>query len=326
MNKTSIICFLTVLAVIFSGMAIITASATEENFKASSLTANDVNCRKCHTDTPHVIHAAKPVDCENCHGDKRSVSIPQCTKCHSGPIHKVHEGKVNSNTCSYCHTTIETVHNNLLSGAVCSHCHKNLIEVHGADISCGKCHRSPPNIVKPSMSSGMTVVCQVCHTGENVAGIHGETSEKQACYNCHKGTSGAAGRDVPHVIHESKVECNTCHQQNKQVVIPQCTRCHNIKELHAFTKIGKLNQQTGLQCEVCHKKEAKPSPVKTPAPTPTETSTPLPTAVVPEETVVESAPGPDGTDSAETTESPGFQTVTAVALLVTAYFVRRQGK
>ena len=321
MNKIRMVCLLAALAVIVSLTGMVAASAAEENFKASSLTAKDVNCRKCHTDTPHIIHAQKPVECQNCHGNKLSVSIPQCTKCHSGPIHKVHEDKVNSNTCSNCHTTIETVHNNLLSGAVCSHCHTNLIEVHGADISCGKCHRSPPNIVKPQMSSGMTVVCQVCHTEGNVAGIHGELAEKQACYNCHKGTSDAEGRDVPHIIHQTKVECKNCHQSStRQLIIPECTKCHKVEELHAFGKIGKLNKQTGLQCEVCHKKETNPSSTKTATPTPTEIQTPEPTAVVPEETVVESAPQ---TEETEAEELPGFPVVMAVALLVTAYFVRR---
>lgn len=318
MSKIRLIYFLTALVLIVSLTVIIPAYAAEENFQSSSLTAKDVNCKKCHTDTPHIIHAQKPVECINCHGDKRSVAIPQCTKCHNGPIHKVHEGKVNSNTCSNCHKTIETVHNNLLSGAVCSHCHTNLIEVHGADISCGKCHRSPPNIVKPTMSQGMTVVCQACHSQENVAAIHGTAADKKACYNCHKGTSEVSGRDVPHIIHASKVECNTCHQQNKQVIIPQCTQCHNINELHAFGKIGKLNQQSGLQCSICHKDETKLSGAATPEPA--QTQTPEQTVVAPLDTEVEPAPQAGENEAAE---SPGFGAVMAVALLVSAYFVRR---
>ena len=51
------------------------AYAAEATFSASMLTANDVNCEKCHTDTPHVIHANKPVECVNCHGDKLNISI-----------------------------------------------------------------------------------------------------------------------------------------------------------------------------------------------------------------------------------------------------------
>lgn len=318
MSKIRLIYFLTALTVIISATALIPAYAAEENFQSSSLTAKDVNCRKCHTDTPHVIHAPKPVECINCHGDKLSVEIPQCTKCHDGPIHKVHEGKVNSNTCSYCHTTIENVHNNLLSGAVCSHCHTNLIEVHGAEISCEKCHRSQPGIVKPVISSGMTVVCQACHTQENVAGIHGEPAEKQACYNCHKGTSGAEGGDVPHIIHETKVECKNCHQSStSQLIIPECTSCHKVEELHAFGKIGKLNQQTGLRCEVCHTKETNPASVKAASPESTGTRTPEPT-VAGETALTTTQPA-----EAESEESPGFPAIMAVALLLTGYLVRR---
>jgi hypothetical protein len=243
------------LAVMFATVA----QAVETNFSVSSLTASDVNCKKCHTDIPHIIHAPKPVSCENCHGDKKSVEIPKCTKCHDGPIHKVHEGKI-SQGCPYCHKNIEPVHTNFTSEAVCSHCHKDLIEVHGKDQSCTKCHRSPPEIVKPLKSPEMILVCQNCHPQTSVATIHGETTNKQGCYNCHKGTSQLNGSDVPHTIHQTKASCKDCHEDNGKVVVPQCIKCHDIDKLHAFNKIGKLTSTT-LSCQVCHSGET--NPVKT---------------------------------------------------------------
>lgn len=222
------------------------------NFLVSSLTANDVNCKKCHTDIPHVIHARKAeATCEKCHGDKLSVAIPQCTKCHNGPIHKVHAGKINKG-CEYCHKNIAPIHTNLIGEAVCSHCHKDLIQVHGEDQSCTKCHKTPPEIVKPLKAEGMVLVCQNCHPSSSIATIHGSIEEKQGCYNCHKGASQLSGSDVPHNIHQDKASCKDCHQDNGKVVVPQCIKCHKIDELHAFDKIGKLTTQSGLECSICH--------------------------------------------------------------------------
>ncbi len=294
------------------GFLLATASyAAEPNFSASSLTAKDVNCKKCHTNTPHVIHAQKPVDCVNCHGDKSSVSIPQCTKCHDGAIHKVHAGKVETQACSFCHKNIESLHSTLIGDTVCSHCHSNLIDVHGKDSSCQKCHKSPPNIVKPVKSPDMTLICQDCHAKPSVAAIHGEVNDKKGCYNCHKGTSKVTGSEVPHVIHAKKVDCNGCHQENGKIVVPKCTKCHVIDKLHAFDKIGKLTSQSGLQCSACHA-ELLPaaSPEPTQASTPAQTvSAPVETAEVPQDTAVKTS---------------GFETVMAVGVLLTGYVVRRR--
>lgn len=228
-----------------------TTTYAEANFSASSLTASDVNCKECHIGTPHIIHAQKPAaTCENCHGDKRSVTIPQCTNCHNGTIHKVHKGKVNTQTCDYCHKSINQVHINLTNNAVCSHCHEDLVEVHGDNESCVKCHKTPPDIVKPLKSEGMILVCQNCHPSTSVATIHGDIDSKQGCYNCHKGTSELNGSDVPHTIHVDKTGCQDCHQDNGKIVIPRCDKCHKINELHAFDKIG--TRITDQRCQICH--------------------------------------------------------------------------
>ncbi len=261
-------CWLVLLVLIMIAVTTVIVQA-EENFSASSLTASDVDCKKCHTDTPHVIHAQKAAaSCENCHGDKLSVAIPQCTKCHDGPIHKVHAGKIEKG-CDYCHKTIGQVHTNLTSNAVCSHCHKDLVEVHGENQSCVKCHKTPPEIVKPLKAEGMVLVCQNCHPAASVATIHGNETDKQGCYNCHKGASNINGSEIPHQIHKDKVSCKECHEENGKVVIPQCIRCHKIDDLHAFNKIGKLTAQSGLTCSTCHadisKAAVDTTPVKTEA-------------------------------------------------------------
>lgn len=306
MNKPGII-FLFIVMAVFATMV---AYAAQENFQASSLTAKDVDCKKCHTDTPHIIHAKKAVDCVNCHGDKQSVSIPVCTKCHDGPIHQVHAGKVATQTCAYCHKTITQIHNNLMSDAVCSHCHKDLLEVHGKDDSCTKCHKSPPAIVKPIKSPEMILICQNCHPASSVATIHGAVDDKTGCYNCHKGTSKAVGPEVAHVIHATKVDCKGCHEEKGKVVVPQCIRCHEIDKLHDFNKIGKLTSASGLKCEVCHADESK---LSAPKPTPVKTAVMTATAA-PNETV----------RLGSTERTPGFAGVMAIGILFAGYLMLRR--
>lgn len=313
MRIGKIIILLNFMSVVFTTAAY----AAEANFSASLLTANDVNCKKCHTDTPHIIHANKPVECVNCHGDKLTVSIPKCTKCHDGPIHQVHAGKVSTQKCEYCHKTIAGVHNNLLSDAVCSHCHKDLIEVHGKEAACIKCHKSPPGIVKPVKSEGMVLICQDCHANSSVATIHGAVDDKKGCYLCHGGTSKAAGSEIPHVIHATKVDCQGCHQENGQVVVPKCTRCHDIDKLHAFSKIGKLTAQSGLNCAACHSEETKMSAPQT-APAQVEN-----TPVSPVQTTkIENTTQGQGEQAPKT---PGFESISAIGLLMSGYMIRRRG-
>lgn len=307
-----------IILLIFMSVAFATAAyAAEANFTASSLTANDVNCKKCHTDTPHIIHAKKPVQCIDCHGDKLDVAIPKCTKCHNGPIHQVHAGKVATQTCAYCHKTIADVHNNLLSDAVCSHCHKDLIVVHGNDAACVKCHKSPPNIVKPLKSQGMVLICQDCHASTSVATIHGTVDNKTACYNCHKGTSQVTGSEVPHIIHASIVECKSCHQENGQVVVPKCTKCHDIDKLHAFEKIGKLTSQNGLNCAACHASETQLSGAKA---APTAATTPVNIVVSPTAKIEITPQVPQ----ASSTKIPGFEAIYVIGLMIAGYIARKR--
>lgn len=312
---------LLLLAIMFI-MAVQTTTYAEANFSVSSLNASDVNCKKCHTDTPHVIHAQKPAaTCEKCHGDKLSVAIPQCTKCHDGTIHKVHEGKVSTQTCDYCHKTINQVHINITSGAVCSHCHKDLVEVHGASGSCIKCHQTPPNIVKPLKSAGMILVCQNCHPATSVATIHGDIDSKQGCYNCHKGTSALNGSDVPHNIHVDKATCQDCHQDNGKVVVPKCDKCHKIDELHAFSKIGL--KTTDLKCQICHPDTTKASQAGNGTQGTTANGTIVGGNVKSTNIIPENTPPGDTSGSSKMPSIPGFGIISGIMVL---YVVMRKIK
>jgi hypothetical protein len=300
------------MSVIFTSAAY----AAEANFSASLLTASDVDCKKCHNATPHVIHANKPVECVNCHGDKLNVSVPKCTKCHDGPIHQVHAGKVSTQKCEYCHKTITEVHNNLMADAVCSHCHKDLIDVHGKEAACIKCHKSPPGIVKPLKSEGMVLICENCHASSSVATIHGAADDKKGCYLCHGGTSKAVGSEVPHLIHATKVDCQGCHQENGQVVVPKCTRCHDVDKLHAFSKIGKLTAQSGLKCSACHADTTQLSAPQT-APAPVQNT---PVSPVQAEKSENTSQGQEG----QGPKMPGFEAISAIGLMMAGYMIKRR--
>ncbi len=280
-------------------------------FTVSTLDAKDVDCKKCHSDNPHRIHAAVAVSCEQCHGDKLNIAIPQCIKCHSGNIHQVHTKKVSTQSCSYCHKDITSVHNAFSQNTVCSHCHKDVIAVHGSDASCAKCHKSAPNIVKPVMSTGASIICQSCHEGTSVATVHGPPENMTVCYGCHKGTQKLEGSDVPHTIHAGKAKCEDCHLQEGKLVSPQCIRCHNVDNLHTFATVGKKTIVT-LACSICHP-EIKPT-----TPAATKTATPSTTATTPAGTAT-AAP-------TATKPAPGFECALAIAMLVMSSIAGRRLK
>lgn len=325
MNVKRVMLVSLILIAIVATTAIVQAEA---NFSASSLTADNVDCKKCHTDTPHIIHAQKAAaSCEKCHGDKLSVAIPQCTNCHNGPIHKVHAGKIDKG-CDYCHKTVEQVHTNLTSEAVCSHCHTDLVEVHGENQSCVKCHKTPPDIVKPLKAEGMVLVCENCHPATSVATIHGNETNKQGCYECHKGTSQLNGSEIPHQIHKDKASCKECHEENSRVIVPQCIRCHKIDELHAFNKIGKLTAQSGLSCPICHadisKAAGAETPTNTDAPVKTDTNTNLTETNTNLTEIKETDIAPESQGKEEEKEpvkTPGFEILPGIAIL---YIVARK--
>ena len=305
------------LVALFVAMLAVPASA-EEGFSVTVLDAKDVDCSSaCHASNPHTIHAGKPVSCVNCHGETLSVAIPQCDKCHSGPIHDVHKGKVATEDCSYCHQGLDGLHNNILSDSVCAHCHKDLIVVHGGETeSCTQCHRTAPNIVKPFKTADMDIVCQACHVSDNVASVHGNESNKQACYNCHRpGEGEVSATQIPHNIHIPDVTCVACHMDAEQIIVPECVRCHQVDDLHSFGVVG-VKSKEEMKCNACHPNSyfADPGSSDNSGTTTTET-----TASAPED-----SDEPVGADSEEGPILPGFGMISAIGAIAALYFVSRR--
>ncbi|TFH40705.1 MAG: hypothetical protein E4G94_09165 [ANME-2 cluster archaeon] len=242
---------LTIAILLISVLFAITAGA--EN-AAVELDATDVNCRDCHAD-PHIIHSEKNLVCQNCHGTNLDVKIPRCTNCHTGPIHEVHKGKVETESCSYCHNNIQGKHNSILGDSICEHCHKELIAIHGGEIdACIKCHGVISKITKPAISSGMTIVCENCHQADSIATIHGSNDDPQTCYRCHReGVDKNQSVKIPHIIHVPKVDCMTCHWDLNEdnIIVPKCSKCHEIDRIHAISTVGK-GMRESIDCSICH--------------------------------------------------------------------------
>ena len=301
------------LIALFVAMLAIPASA-EEGFSVTTLDAKDVDCRlACHSANPHSIHAGKPVTCVNCHGETLSVAIPKCENCHNGPIHDVHKGKVATEDCSYCHQGLDSVHNTVLADSVCAHCHKDLIVVHGGEAeSCTKCHRTAPDIVKPVKTVDMDIVCQACHVSGSVASIHGNESNKQACYNCHRpGEGEVSATQIPHNIHIPDVTCTACHMEDERIIVPECIRCHQVDDLHSFDVVG-VKSKDDMKCNVCH-----PNSYFGGSDVPAEVveNSPAEEVTTEESTEVESEEGP---------ALPGFGIISAIGAISALYFVSRR--
>jgi hypothetical protein len=191
-----------------------------------------------------------------------------------------------------------------------------LVEVHGESQSCVKCHKTPPEIVKPLKAEGMVLICQNCHPAASIATVHGNETDKQGCYNCHKGASKINGSDIPHQIHKDKASCKECHEENNRVVVPQCIRCHKIDDLHAFNKIGKLTAQSGLSCPACHVDISRSAGTGIPTDTSVKTETnPNLTEIKGTETI------PAEKEEKVPTKIPGFEIVSGVIIL---YIVARR--
>ena len=305
------------LIALFVAMLAIPASA-EEGFSVTTLDAINVDCTSaCHAANPHTIHAGRPVSCVDCHGETLSIAIPACGNCHSGPIHDVHKGKVATEDCSYCHQGLEGIHNSALAESVCAHCHKDLIADHGGQVeSCTKCHSSAPDIVKPVETADMDIICQACHVSDNVASIHGNESNQQACYNCHRpGDSDASASQIPHNIHIPDVTCVACHMEDESIIVPECSRCHQVDDLHTFGAVGTKSKEE-MKCSACHPNSyfGGSEPADTPATTTTKTTS---------ATEVSDEPAP--AESEEGASSlPGFGMVSAIGAIAALYFVSRR--
>ncbi|HJH32353.1 MAG TPA: hypothetical protein C5S50_09325 [Methanosarcinaceae archaeon] len=311
------------LALVVAILAI--PASAEEAFTVTALDAADVDCLSvCHAENPHKIHAGRPVSCVDCHGENLAIAIPQCGNCHNGAIHTVHKGKVATEDCSYCHQGLEGVHNAALSESVCAHCHKDLILDHGGEVeSCTKCHRTAPDIVKPVETAEMDIVCQACHASDSVASVHGNESNIQACYDCHRpGEDDVSATQVPHNIHIPAVSCVACHMDNEIVIVPECIRCHQISDLHTFDAVG-TKSKDDMKCSACHPKSYFTSGETV------ATEVPDTTSEVEEPVVYDSeAEEPELYDSEEeedeSSSTPGFGFVSAIGAIAALYFVSRR--
>lgn len=317
------------LAVLFIAIFAIPASA-EEAFTVTTLDAADVDCLSvCHAENPHTLHAGRPVTCVDCHGDNLAVAIPQCGNCHNGPIHTVHKGKVATEDCSYCHQGLEGVHNTALAESVCAHCHRDLILDHGGEVeSCTKCHRTAPNIVKPIETADMDIVCQACHASDSVASVHGNESNVQACYDCHRpGEGNVSATQVPHNIHIPAVSCVACHMDNEIVIVPECIRCHQVNDLHTFDAVG-TKSKDDMKCSACHPKSyfSSDETVADPVTDAPDTTTPATDTTTPAADTATPASGEtvDDGDGENGSSIPGFGMVSAVGAVAALYFVSRR--
>jgi hypothetical protein len=298
---------LLLLIVMFSMVTAVQAEVAQ--YETVSKMAEDTDCRAvCHSEDPHVIHETTSATCAGCHGDPQTDKQPSCYKCHTGSIHNVHLTKVQTEDCSYCHAGLDSLHLEMMSDTLCAHCHGDLLDVHGGPTeSCEKCHGSKANIVSPVTGTGDVIVCQGCHVSADVAVLHGEATDPNSCYRCHRpGAVNVTASEIPHFIHIPNVECEQCHmdQSTQKIIIPECVLCHNVETLHGYNQIALKTPTTGLKCSVCHPMVAdeEPDALET---TPVDTTTTEP----PGET-------PNGT--------PGFGVFMALATLAVLFVIRKR--
>jgi len=290
---------LLLLIVIFSMVTAVHAEVAQ--YETVTKMAEDTNCMAvCHNQEIHEIHELTSATCQGCHGEKLTDRQPSCYKCHTGSIHNVHLKKVQTEDCSYCHEGLD-------SG--------DLLNVHGGPTeSCDKCHGSAANIVSPVTVAGDIIICQACHISADVAILHGEASDPNSCYRCHRpGSLNVSASEIPHFIHIPDVACEKCHidQGTGKIMIPECILCHSVETLHGYNQISLKTSSTGLKCSVCHPMAADepdtPDVVET-TPVDTDTSGPADTATEPD----------DGTSG-----TPGFGVVMALTSLAMLFVIRK---
>jgi len=306
--------------------------SAEVEFETLALEAKNVDCAKCHQDSPHTIHEEKmatgKVTCEACHGAALEIAIPQCEQCHYGTIHDVHIKKVATENCSYCHGDINAHHNReILDITVCAHCHRDLVDVHSG---CEACHKTAPDIVKPVQPAGITILCEACHTEKDLVHLHGEETDTSSCYACHRPEGNKEGRNleadvIPHLIHlPDLASCEECHMPEGLVILPACSNCHDLTGLHLITVVPRT--QKGLQCSVCHPETSVSVPTVSETAETAETAETVETAAEAVKTTGADAmttPQQDGFEKPEKKSIPGYTALLLTFAGVLAYVIRR---
>ncbi len=203
----------------------------------------------------------------------------------------------------------------MMSDTLCAHCHGDLLNVHGGPTeSCDKCHGSAANIVSPVTGASDIIVCQACHVSADVAILHGEASDPNSCYRCHRpGSTNVSASEIPHFIHVPGVPCEQCHidQGTGKIMIPECILCHSVESLHGYNQISLKTSSTGLKCSVCH-------PMATDKPDAVEPTSDHTTPSGPVDTATE----PDNGNS-ENQGTPGFGVVMALTSLAMLFVIRK---
>lgn len=303
---------LLLLIVIFSIVTVVQAEVPQ--YDTVIKMAEDTDCKAvCHNQDTHVIHEMTSATCQGCHGATLTDRQPSCYKCHSGSIHNVHIKSVQTKDCSYCHEGLDSLHLEMMSDTLCAHCHGDLLNVHGGPTeSCNKCHGSAANIVSPVKSATDKVICQACHVSTDVAALHGEASDPNSCYRCHRpGSVNVTASEIPHFIHIPDVACEQCHldQATEKIMIPECVKCHSVETLHGYNLIALKTPNTGLKCSVCHPMVAEEE-------TDTVESTPVHTTTTgPTDTITE---GEEGTSA-----TPGFGLLMALTSIAMLFVIRK---
>lgn len=175
------------------------------NFERSGHGEANVSCISCHSihdgqDPEHLLKAAQPVLCFQCHGDTR----PQFNQ----PFHhKVEEGLVK---CSDCHDPHGTFGRKGLKSAsqqdaVCVKCHAEtagpfvyehaVVKTEGC-VACHSPHGSPnPRLLN---RANVNTICLECHspstnftTAEPSGPAHNQAVQYQSCTICHTDIHGS---------------------------------------------------------------------------------------------------------------------------------------
>ncbi|MFY9647255.1 MAG: cytochrome c3 family protein [Terriglobales bacterium] len=222
-------------------------------------------CGQCHREgTPVSLNRQIGQDnilgnySESIHGEallKKGLSVaPTCATCHTAHSILPHTDPASSinrkniaNTCTQCHSQIETVHRKIIRGELWEK-QANVLP------SCPDCHQ-PHKIRNVFYEMGMANAdCMRCHADEK---LRRARDGKSMFVNM---------EEVSHSVHSKKgVACSQCHSEvNASRVRPcetitkgvDCTSCHDeVGKLYATSIHGQLNGKSDPNaptCKECH--------------------------------------------------------------------------
>jgi uncharacterized protein with PIN domain len=253
-------------------------------------------CGRCHREgTPVQIQRHIPQDrilenyTESIHGEgllvKGLTVSATCVSCHSAhrilphtdPRSTISRQNI-ANTCSVCHSEIETVHRKVIRGELwekqahvlpaCVDCHqphqirKVYYDFGMADKDCLECHDNPKLV---SSKDGRSLFVDYNE-------IKNSRHSKTACSQCHSEVNVSKHRACETITH--KVDCSSCHEEvgleysksthgtlvaKNDPNAPTCKECHGTHGV-----LGKLNPESSTfatnipdLCAKCHREGEK---------------------------------------------------------------------